>query len=447
MKPPHLPLSMARVMDAQQPPHLFILSGHPGCGKTHLLASIFLELVQQPLVRSYWPEDVHHAELMRDLNAGTKRIHHSMQPPLLWWGVRMRDPMMRNASLGSAFEAQADALDALLANHQRQQRMHQRLRHAGQATIEGIAAITQLSALNSTIQLLRSGGALKRIRSAGEPPQMKGSGESLLQRVASGVASICLADRKQRRPFVLAIDDLHHLTVDTLSREFLQELWARAVSEGWPLTILATSNNAADVGLGSAAEQVTQIELMGPSREELRALLVKELPGLTAAQQSTLLDRTFASPGSLQELVAQLRLHLRLFVERNPQNALMPNAEAKIASIETTAERHWAQRWSPADATTSSVAARLAAQGALVSCAKALEAGRLLGGVHQTDPVILRSAAKSIGVRFGEGDQGSFISGAALMAARRHLERHADAARLHVAVRAVDSRMGTKSHE
>ena len=384
-------------------PQVLLLRGHPGCGKTHALASTFLALAGAS--RGYWPQGVTLADLMVDLNAGVKQVVSRQPPPFLWWGLRLRDRALRNAVEGSAVAAHTDALDAAFAALERSQRMKRRLVRGGKALVEGAAAAAQVSMVTNAFQLVGTGAAARRIRSLASADA---AFDPLLKRVVHGVDVLC---RGGGRAFHLVIDDVHHLMHDPASADFLAHLWRVALDRSWPLTLIVSSDAGVPV-FDLAGTPVTEYHLPPPENAVVIDLALSALPGLLDADLALLLRRTFASPGSLIDLLGQLRLRPRAFQGRDPTRAFAPDAERILDGLESNAERRWEEHFAAAEPAERSAIVRRAAEGA-----------RRLRHSSIDDPRV--------------GLQDLFVSGAAFVAASRLLDRHPDRATIRAAVEAA----------
>lgn len=295
-------------------PRIAVIVAEAGLGKTRLAQEFYRRLRAVHDIEGYWADSL--AQDGDNLRvAPDPATCGAGEPPFLWWGLRLDNPLERNR-VGSG--ALAPGVEDHLLPHLAalQQRKRQRGRGARLAQI-GTSLAADLVA-----DAIPFAGMIKSVAEAGlelkqlhddwrgdqAPLGAEAAGsarrENLIETVLASLHDYFATDR----PGVVLINDAQFSHSDPGMVAFIQALLERARACGWPLLLLVThweqewaaahGNTIAGV-LQAGQAAVVQLGAI----DDLRAMVRAMLPGVSDAHAAALSARAGGNPRFLEEML------------------------------------------------------------------------------------------------------------------------------------------------
>ncbi len=401
-------------------PRAVVVLGDRGMGKTRLVQELYRILTTRYDPDNYWPD----AALFRGNNlrvAPEPNDPHfaafkldERRLPFLWWGLRLADPLARNAAPRSLTDHRAGLtphLGPVFYSRQlaaMKQEISQKRIEAGQSVaLKAVEAIPLVGPfVAGAFEALQHGRdelhhrkgekKLAAERANAKVAALASREGKINEVILDDLKAILKPDGEESRtavPLVLFVDDAQFACsgADDGTFRFLRDLWYRAQGQHWPVLLLAT-HWAADWDLHqqkkpeSFAAHFARLfplhqagwEPLELHREDaLVELIDAGLPNLPRPDRQRLLDKADGNPQLLIELIALVR---RSPAWRTPDGALTEAARRELVNRELDIHRLILERLE-GDVTPPEVRAAVAlssVQGMELLCALTEAAGRAL---------------------------------------------------------------------
>lgn len=334
-------------------PQIVVLCGEAGLGKTRLAMEFFDWLRRDEDIsdRGYWPEIPSKAGENIEINPNYRECNfREHQIPFLWWGVRAGDIATENSVHGDAIGTYLRSLSPHLAAMTLPSRFIRNgfedvLKDWGNfitsEVIGNASGIGPLMAVGEktlkTVKILADTYHRSKFRDVvGEEDKKSDERTDAILDDLSSVLSPTSKD-SARKPAVILLDDTHFYMNDSGLSGFTAKLMHRAVSERWPVMILAThwrrefiqgigpfmdvlkhargeqgGSRFNDLTKGYLTDDHFHVVELAPVGCLDKALKV-EFPGLTAMQMSELLRSAGGNPRHLTHIAMYLRKNKGLF--------------------------------------------------------------------------------------------------------------------------------------
>ncbi|MCO6458627.1 MAG: AAA family ATPase [Pirellulaceae bacterium] len=313
-------------------PQFVVLLGMTGIGKTRLAQELYRWLTRehdaaQPAYpQGYWP-DYFFDELTKD-DVNPEPDNRPRPPiPFLWWGIKFReDHVAAEALYQSLPYLSSHAVQAIVRRGIK--RVHGdwlwkiiNLGLVGLGLIPGVGLLANIPGwVKDGFELWKGTSEKQQLRRLADEPVGDTRRREERQWTEQVVNTLRLfLDSSQTDaptiPVVLFLDDSHW--ADPLTLQAVRQLWSEAQAKGWPLLIVATHwddewhlhrqertaaeqspRRLADLLDCLAPEPRDRMRLLpvcGVAEGALREWTVRTLPGLTAEQRGTLLDKASAA--------------------------------------------------------------------------------------------------------------------------------------------------------
>jgi tetratricopeptide (TPR) repeat protein len=325
-------------------PQVVTIKAERGIGKTRLAWEFFKQLSKRSAEESetaYWPDELECISKNLKVNPTTTACKFHNEIPFLWWGLRAGDKSAENGVAGDAIATYdkdlAPHLVALLVRARMKNRALS-LFHAWKSV--GVDALSShlgydavLSigkGLLSTAQILTGAINDEALNNAIKKPISRADAVlSDLEAVFNPENKITFANT----PGIIFIDDAQFAEDDAALPSFIENLIHKAITQQWPVLILAThwkaqlspelvkseqsfvgiiqhflkaetSKNGPAVGHpGGCLNSSNYTEIDLSKIDDLKDALFEKLPGLTEEQSSTILKNTDGNPRFLEQVV------------------------------------------------------------------------------------------------------------------------------------------------
>jgi len=332
-------------------PECVVLLAESGLGKTRLAHAFYTELVRtatgQGAARIYWPEHLESDGGNLQVNPAPNDCDARHPAPFLWWGLRLVDPLGRNAVAAGVLSSHYERdLKPHLEPVYRQRRA--RDRRSELLDVGRGLALDVATDLVPFAGLVKSAGTaaldVRRILSGARADRAPVTAETLARTREATLNEQILADLGDwfeagdaARPVVVLVDDAQFSGHDPGLVSFVEALGRVMTERGWPLLLLINHWEREWSKAGAAGSTIASVIHAAESASALRNTIVRlrpindlgplldaTLPGLTKAQRAALLARADGNPRFLDEMIrhaASPRGRL-LFEARDPQRAL-----------------------------------------------------------------------------------------------------------------------------
>jgi hypothetical protein len=346
------------VRSGQAKPQVLVLLAESGLGKTRIIQEFYNDIsTHQDGVgeNGYWPDVLTRKRNNLKINPEPTDCNPDKELAFLWWGLRMADPVGRNATHGGLSEGVSFLQGHLAPFAASRMRRSGLLKVGRDAAIDlavevgniftfgllGIAktVVTHGATLNSVI---RSGKGV-----SGPSEAMAMHGEALRETVIADLRQLFShrSELGETLPMILALDDAHWLAEDNETAEFIAQILEIAQAEHWPLLLLASHwerewHEALETSALSFAKIITDQEALSYKivkleREPgLEPIVSAAFPGLTIKQRQILLDKADGNPRLLDEVLLYLSTKPRYFVDRSADRQLTEEATDQIAGMQ-----------------------------------------------------------------------------------------------------------------
>jgi tetratricopeptide (TPR) repeat protein len=340
-------------------PECLVLLAESGLGKTRLAHVFYADLVRaatgQGAGRIYWPDGLSSDGANLQVNPDLQDCDAGQPMPFLWWGMRLVDPLGRNAV----------AAGVLSSHYERDLKPHletlYRTRRARDRRSE-LLDIGRGLALDVAVDFVPFAGLVKTVGEAafdvgkiisGVRADRAQVGADILSRTreASLNEQILedLADwfdvEGASRPAVVLVDDAQFSGHDRGMVSFVEALSRLMTERNWPLLLLINHWEREWSTAGEADSTIANVVHAVRRGGELRSAIIRlrpiadlgplldgALPGLTEPQRAALLARADGNPRFLDE-IARHALSPRgrmLFEGRDPGRALTERGLADL---------------------------------------------------------------------------------------------------------------------
>lgn len=338
-------------------PRAVALIAESGLGKTRIAQEFFARLstdTHEGGPDGYWPDRMTRLQDNLAVNPDPAECDAKAEMRFLWWGIRMADPLGRNAVRGGVVAA-TDTLGAHLAPF-----AAARLRAKRRRAIGGDIAL-DLAAEVANIFTFGLAGLAKTAYNHADaairneidrtPPahdaRLAAAHKSLADTVVEDFRTLFSrrADHGPILPAVLFLDDAQWMHLDAPTLQVVKALLSEASSRGWPLMILATywemewrqqvRSDAPTLvrlltdGFGTGVETI----FIKPE-PDLGELVRIGLPGLPQGQVRLVLDKAGGNPRLLDEILRHFRAKPRFFEGRNIEGPLTQAGLAYVSDSE-----------------------------------------------------------------------------------------------------------------
>jgi len=354
-------------------PRMAVIVAESGIGKSRIVQELYIRLTNDP----HWdpPEVDYWPEAFGDGGVNLRAVpdmkgHVSKGPPrFAWLGARWQSPEERNAlarrSVLPEVRSSVMVHAEILQSHgsawaDAAARMSESARKDGVGESIGAAAdLVGIPFLGLVTKLAKGAKDLFADRLAGPKDFEQVESEEIKSEVDEVLECMrLLLNGKGAVPTVLWLDDAQW--IDGESQASVQKLWAEAGRRKWPLLIVAThwerqwrelahakgrvstggtlhdlaDNNGVEVTILENADMIA-----------LRGCLLERLPGLTAKQQSLLVEKAGGNFLTMVENIGELLRQPANFVGRDNRAALASAGEQKVKKWESIREKRVEQRF------------------------------------------------------------------------------------------------------
>jgi hypothetical protein len=335
-----------------------IVVAESGFGKSRLVQALYQQLTVDPVWDppevNYWPDSFQ--ELAQQLRVNPDLAGHDPKGPprFLWLGMRWQQPDVRNVEERRCQLPEArSALQAHVETARHKQGSWKSLLAKSTDILKRQATEEVVSQLVDTF--IPFGGLLKKAFETAREIAKDRSESSLSARdrtesKAKDAGEEMLDSLREvfrgrgALPTVLWLDDAQW--IDSLTLQFLNQLWAEASLKKWPLLVvvthwerewrqlmlLADTERSASLARFEHLHGVSCRVLGAADDMTLRNYLGAELPGLTQLQCELLLHKAAGNFLSMVENVGQLRKNKPNFVNRDTSQSLCPAGEKMVKS-------------------------------------------------------------------------------------------------------------------
>lgn len=338
-------------------PEVCVILGESGLGKTRIAQEFFAHLSTSDDVaggEGYWPDrmvrDGNNLKINPDPTDCNESGIGNMR--FLWWGIRLTDPISRNAGANSFTDATA-ILRSHLEPFAKAKMLSARLRGAAQAAALDVAVELGNLFTFGLVGLgklgLDHGREWKSIWDDHRNARGAGAG-SEHARETQGMIDMVLRDfetlfersgkKGDALPAVLLLDDAQWIENGDIAHQFAAQLLARAREHNWPILLLAThwekewhehlANKSGFAGLldGTTPEGWQPITLR--KEPDLAGMITAGFPGLSRKQVALLIEKADGNPRLLDEILRHLLTSRGHFEKRDLGNPLTAKGEETL---------------------------------------------------------------------------------------------------------------------
>jgi hypothetical protein len=325
-------------------PRVVAVLGEPGLGKTRLVQTFFAAISSAD-GNGYWPPVLARHGNNLQVNPAPDPARAG-EPPFLWWGVRLVDPLSANSigtgTLAASVETHLSPQLAPFRHHaRRRDRRREALSIGKGVALDLVIDIVPFGGLAKT--LAEAGADLHRIYREDRADGAAAPAGSLIDGVLDDLGAAIAPGSGASRPAVFVIDDGQHAPGDPGVTAFAAALLARAVRGRWPLLVVVTHWER-EWGSPVPGSLVDLLETPGRAVRTLRLaplpdlspLLDAGLPGLARSQRAALLERADGNPRFLGEMVLFAQGSRGLFHESDPAGHLTDRGLHRLLERSTT---------------------------------------------------------------------------------------------------------------
>lgn len=341
-------------------PQVVIIKAGRGIGKTRLALEFYRWLSEENNdPESYWPDALEIIDRNLEINPDPEKCHFKKRIPHLWWGLRASDTQMENRVGGDAVAT----YDRYLALHLVTLVIRANCLRTGKQLVSVYAEIFGEEIVNNVPELLGTaipyfglavglGKALYKTIRIGSEGYLQGKLDTAREKPQSRTEAV-LSDLERvfnpegisfaKTAGVILIDDAQFAANDATLLEFSDKLIRAAMTQKWPLMIIATHwrdeyqkgdsdansfvgmiRRARDHDSEDAAKPVAELrgghlhdehycEMDLWAVDDLSDALKEQLPGLEPDQAKAILDRAGGNPRFLEQMIKLLLENERYF--------------------------------------------------------------------------------------------------------------------------------------
>jgi tetratricopeptide (TPR) repeat protein len=354
-------------------PRMAFIVAESGIGKSRLVQELYIGLTNDPQWDppevNYWPDAFGNGGV--NLRAvPDMRGHAPKGPPrFAWLGARWQSPEERNAlarrSVLPEVRSSVMVHAEILKSHgsawaDAASRASESIRKDGVSESIGAAAdLVGVPFFGLMSKVAKGARDLVADRLAGPKHFEQVEAREIQSEVDEVLECMrLLLHGKGSVPTVLWLDDAQW--IDGESQEFLLRLWAESERRRWPLLVVVThwEREWRELKLAHRNESATGtihelegrpgvevIVLESPAAGALRGCLLERLPGLTAAQQSLLVEKSGGNFLTMMENIGELLAEPLWFDGERVDGALTEDAVAHIRAFKTAREDRVRQRF------------------------------------------------------------------------------------------------------
>ncbi|GEM_PF-266303 len=336
-------------------PHLVIIKGERGLGKTRLALELYrwLSLNQGiPNHEGYWPNALNVVGRNLEVNPDPQLCNFALPIPYLWWGVRCADQEAENSVAGDAIASHDRLVAPHLVTLSMRARMENRAISLGKAWLSvGIDAAASTLQVDTVLSVGKAISESIKIIKGGLDETSPAHALSAASKCALSRSDALLIDLEKifnpallsfaKTPGILFIDDAQFCARDPALPSFLERLLKRASTQKWPVMILAThwrQEFSAWSGMSTHESQNSLPQIIARACSSDSGLVVREIDlgvvadlgpalrqrfsGLTHHQQMLILQRVGGNPRFLEQIMALMSESEDYFVDIDTGQAL-----------------------------------------------------------------------------------------------------------------------------
>jgi tetratricopeptide (TPR) repeat protein len=343
-----------------------VVKAERGVGKTRLVLEFYRWLSRQVDRKGYWPDALSIVDRNLAVNPEPENCRiRDQKIPYLWWGVRGTDPGRENGVAGDAIAT----YDRYLAPHLVALLIRENVRRTGKAVAK-VWKEAFVGALESELEellkaaipyfglVIRVGKAIHKTQQVVREGIEDGGLDKAVEKPFSRADRV-LEDLERtfnpktssfaKTPGIIFIDDAQFASTDATLLSFGERLIHMAVTQEWPMMIVAThwwqqfaedkdattfaglirhARPAAVVGDPRAGLPAGYLEGQNYCEIDLRPVddlsgaLIDRLPGLTEGQRSAILERVGGNPRFLEQIISFLLERKKYFEGHDGNKAL-----------------------------------------------------------------------------------------------------------------------------
>jgi len=333
-------------------PQVVVVKAERGVGKTRLVLELYRWLSEEVDRSGYWPDALSIVDRNLAVNPEPESCKiREQRIPYLWWGVRSTDPGRENSVAGDAIAT----YDRYLAPHLVALLVRENAQRTRKAVAQVWAEAIGDAVVSELPQLLKCaipyfdlavgvGKVIYKTQHVVRESIDHGSVDKALEKPRSR-ADRALKDLERtfspksssfaKTPGIIFIDDAQFASTDAALLSFGERLIHQALSQKWPMMIVATHwrqefakegpNAKSFAGvirharIGGAGGEDSPAGLPGGHLEDkhyceidlrvvddLSPALAGPLPGLTAPQANAIVERAGGNPRFLEQIIAFL---------------------------------------------------------------------------------------------------------------------------------------------
>lgn len=322
---------------ASPEPHLVVIKGERGLGKTRLALEFYRWLSSNQDLQShesYWPNALSIFGRNLEVNPNPQLCNFASPIPYLWWGVRCADQESENSVAGDAIASHDRLIAPHLVTLSMRSMMESRAISITKAWLSvGVDAAASALQVDTVLSVGKAISESIKIIKEGLDETGPAHARSAFSKHALSRSDALLVDLEKvfnpalrsyaRTPGVIFVDDAQFCAEDPALPSFLERLLTLAGTQKWPVMILATHwrrEFTAWSGEPARSSQYSLPQIITRAASSDADLVLREIDltvvadlgpalrqrflGLTHHQQRQILERAGGNPRFLEQMMA-----------------------------------------------------------------------------------------------------------------------------------------------